>query len=219
MKQWPNASVQDDKSFDTNQDSSGLGNRIVIKDEDSEPSSRIIEHSTFNYNTYSSSSECAPEASHLSSPSFSMHLCHTDSSPSLSPEPILQRRLVPLIVMNRTLLPSPSVAEMFPKEFPSPCSVEAIFFWPFPSITSVQILPIASSSTAPTQPPTYLPKLSANGTSLPEQKRSCSIFQLHQNHLAWRTVCKVRWDLLAFTCRHNNVRARAACLLVHISLA
>ena len=59
------------KSLDTTQESSGLGNRIVVEDEDELPS-RIL-NSSFN-DTLSSTSEHMPEASRSSLPSVSMHL-------------------------------------------------------------------------------------------------------------------------------------------------
>jgi len=118
--------VQDeDKSLDTTQDSSGLANRIVVEDEDELPS-RILNSS---FNDTHSSSERTPEASRMSSPSVSMHLRHVDGnilpSPSPSPEPVLQHRLAALIIANRTPSPSPSVAETFPSEPPSPRSIRS----------------------------------------------------------------------------------------------
>jgi len=112
-----NPDVQDeDKSLDTTQDSSELGNHIAVEDEDELPS-RIL-NSTFN--DIHSSSEPSPEAFRSSSPSVSMHLCHVDRKLSPSPEPVLQHRLAPVIIVNRTSSPSPSVAETFPSEPPSP---------------------------------------------------------------------------------------------------
>ena len=180
-----NLDIEDEKSSDTTHDSSGLGNRIVVEDEDELPSR--IPNSSFN-DAQSSSSERTPEASRSSSPSVSMHLRHVDRnvSPSPSPEPVLQRRLAPLIIANRTPSPSPSVAETFPSEPPSPLVPSN----PPPSGSSptpppTQILPAASSSSAtpPTQPPSHLrpPKPNANGTSFPEQNRRRSIFLPHPN--------------------------------------
>ena len=50
----------------------------------------------------------------LSLPSVSMHLRHINRNLSPSPEPVLQHRLAPLIVTNRTPSPLPSVGETFP---------------------------------------------------------------------------------------------------------
>ena len=112
-----NSDVQDEcKSLDMTQDLSGPGNRIVVGDGDGLPS-RIL-NSTFN-DALSSSSERTPEASHSSSPSVSMHLRHVDRNLSPSPEPVLQRRLAPLVVANRTPSPSLSVAKTFPSDPPS----------------------------------------------------------------------------------------------------
>ena len=173
--------VQDeDKSLDTTQDLSGLGNRIVVEDEDELPS-RIL-NSTFNDTL--SSSERSPEASRSSSPSVLMHLRHVDRNLSPSPEPIFQPRLAPLIVANRTPSPSPSVTETFPSEPPSPLVPSN----PPPTDSSptaplAQTLPPASLTTPPAQPPSHLrpPKLDPNGSSFPEQNRRRSIFQPHPN--------------------------------------
>ena len=89
----------EEKSLDMTQESSGLGNCIVVKDEDELPS-RIL-NSSFN-DTLSSTSEHTPEASRSSLPSVSMHLRQADRNLSPLPEPVLQHRLAPLIVTNRT---------------------------------------------------------------------------------------------------------------------
>jgi hypothetical protein len=85
------------------QDSSGFSNRIIVEDENELPS-RIL-NSSFN-DALSSSSERTPEASCLSAPSVSVHLRHIgrNISPSPSSEPVLQRRLAPLIIANCTPL-------------------------------------------------------------------------------------------------------------------
>jgi hypothetical protein len=100
-----------------------------------------------SFNDVHSSSERTPEAPRSSSPSVSMHLRHADRniSPSLSPSPVLQRRLAPLIIANCTPSLSPSVAETFPSEPPSPLVPSN----PPPSGSSptpppTQILPAAS---------------------------------------------------------------------------
>jgi len=85
----------EDKGLDTTQESSGLGNHIVVK-----------LNSPFN-DTLPSASEHTPKASRSSSPSVSMHLRHIDRNLSPSPELVLQGRLAPLIMTDRT--PSPSL--------------------------------------------------------------------------------------------------------------
>ena len=175
-------SEDEEKSLDTTRDSSGLGSRIVVEDEDELPS-RIL-NSSFN-DTASSTSDHTPVASRSSPPSVSMHLRHVDRNLSPSPEPVLQHRLAPLIVTNRTPSPSPSVAEMFPSEPPSPLVPTN----PPPSDSSstpppMQILPVDSSSSTSTQQPlSHLrpPKPNTNGSSFPEQNRRRSIFQPHPN--------------------------------------
>ncbi|KIM37247.1 hypothetical protein M413DRAFT_448563 [Hebeloma cylindrosporum] len=179
-----NANVHgEEKTFDTTQDSSSLGNRIVVEDEDDLPS-RIL-NSTFN-DSLSSSSERTPEASRSSSPSISMHLRHVDRNLSPSPEPVIQHRLAPLIVANRTPSPSPSVAETFPSDPPSPLvpsNPPPSGSSPTPPPTQILHAPSSSSSTPRTQPASHLrpPKPNANGSSFPEQNRRRSIFQPHPN--------------------------------------
>jgi hypothetical protein len=98
-----------------------------------------------------------------------MHLHHVDRNVSPSPDPVLQYRLAPLIVANRTPSPSPSVAETFPSEPPSPLvPSNPPLTGSSPTPPSTQILPSVSSSTAPpTQPPSHLrpPKPDANVSS------------------------------------------------------
>jgi len=165
-----NPDVQDEgKNLDTTQDLSGLRNRIVVEDEGELPS-RIL-NSTFNDTL--SSSERSPQASRSSSPSISMHLRHVVRNFSPSPEPVLQHQSTPLIIANRTPSPSPSVAETFPSDPPSPLvpsNPPPSGSSPTPPLT--QILPAASSSTL-AQPPSHLrpPKPNANGSSFPEQNR------------------------------------------------
>ena len=92
------------KSLDTTQESSGLGNRIVVEDEDELPSCTLNSSSN---DALSSASEHTPKASRSSSPSVSMHLRRFDRNLSPSPELVFQRRLAPLIMTDRT--PSPSL--------------------------------------------------------------------------------------------------------------
>ena len=147
-----NPDVQDEgKNLDTTQDLSGLRNCIVVEGEGELPS-RIL-NSTFNDTL--SSSERSPQASRSSSPSISMHLRHVVRNFSPSPEPVLQHQSTPLIIANRIPSPSPSVAETFPSDPPSPLVPSN----PPPSDSSptpplTQILPTASSSTL-TQPPSH----------------------------------------------------------------
>jgi len=84
-----NPDIEDgEKNLGATQDSSGLGNRIVVEDKDKLPS-RIF-NGSFN-DVHSSSSESTPEASRSSPPSVPMHLRHVDRhiSPLPSPEPVL----------------------------------------------------------------------------------------------------------------------------------
>jgi len=175
---------EEEKSLDMTQESSGLGNRIVVKDEDELPS-RILNNS-FN-DTLPSTLEHTPEASCSSSPSVSMHLRHVDRNLSPSPEPVLQHRLAPPIVTNRTPSPLPSVAETFPSDPPSPLvPTNPPLSDSSPTPPPTQILPTYSSSSTPTQqPPSHLrpPKPNANGSSFPEQNRRRSIFLPHPNAL------------------------------------
>jgi len=154
-----------------------LPNRIV---------QRPTSHSVAKANdTLPSTSEHTPEASRSSSPSVSLHLRHVDRNLSPSPEPVLQHRLAPLIVTNRTPSPSPSVAERFPSDPPSPLvPTNPPLSDSSPTPPPTQILPTDSSSSTPTQPPpSHLrpPKPNANGSSFLEQNRRRSILLPHPN--------------------------------------
>jgi len=143
-----------------------------------------ILNNSFN-DTLPSTLEHTPEASRSSSPSVSMHLRHVDRNLLPLPEPVLQHRLAPLIVTNRTPSPSPSVTETFPSDPPSPLvPTNPPLSDSSPTPPPTQILPTYSSSSTPTQqPPLHLrpPKPNANGSSFPEQNRRRSIFLPHLN--------------------------------------
>jgi len=207
-----NEEVQE-KSLDTTQDSSGLGNRIVVEDEEELPS--CILNGSFN-DALSSTSEHTPEASRSSSPSVSMHLRHVDRNLSPSPEPVLQHQLAPLILTNRTPSPSPSVAETFPLGSPS-LLFQQIHLFPIPH---------QHRSQCRYYPPIPLHRLPHSNhchiSGLRNRTRMEAAFQsktgdaayfnlilMHQNHSAWCKVKvshqdKVKWDLLALNHHHHS---------------
>ena len=88
--------------------------RDSVTDEDELPS-RIFNSIFKDAHSFS---ERTPEASRSSSPSVSTHLRHVNRNISLLPslEPVLQRRLAPVIIVNCT--PSLSPSETFPSEPP-----------------------------------------------------------------------------------------------------
>ena len=104
-------SEDEGKSLDTTRESSGLGNRNVVEDEDELPS-RI--NSLFNDKLFRLQGIRQRLLVRRCLRFRCTFVILNNRNLSPSPEPVLQHRLAPLIVTNRTPSPLPSVGETFP---------------------------------------------------------------------------------------------------------